>query len=69
MSSLRPEELHEALFHLFVPLLRLLRLDGEQLQIAEFGLVSRILHLRAPGIEAFAVSEELPRRLYQGMTR
>src|SRR5881397_2361094 len=55
----RPEELHEALLDLLVPLLELLRVRGEELELGELRLVVGVLHLGMARVEPFAVRQRL----------
>src|SRR5882724_11702891 len=55
----RPEELHEALLDLLVPLLELLRVRGEELELGDLRLVVGVLHLGMARVEPFAVRQRL----------
>src|SRR5262245_51910957 len=57
--SLGAKELHEALLDLLAPLLQLLRIGGEQLELTELGLVGGVLHLGVPRVEPLAVRHHL----------
>src|SRR5713101_3472136 len=55
----RAEELDEALLDLRILLLELLRIHGEELELAHLRLVRGVLHVRMAGVEAFAVGHDL----------
>src|SRR5215467_10817578 len=58
-GALGAEELDEARLDLLVPLLELLRVDLQQLQVLQPRLVGRVLHLGVAGVEALAVGQDL----------
>src|SRR5438128_3839717 len=59
MARSGAEELDEAILDLFVPLLELVRIHREELELGELRLVGGVLHLGMAGVEALAVRHHL----------
>src|SRR2546422_9143980 len=55
----RSEELDEAVLDLLVPLLQLVGLHREELELRELGLVARVFHVGVTGVEPLAVHHHL----------
>src|SRR4029434_723543 len=59
IGALGSEELDEARLDLLVPLLELLRVDRQELEVRQARLVGGILHLRMAGVEPLGVGQHL----------